>query len=360
MHDGQWLPTRKQLVHIAKILKRQIQQLLCQNCQQADYVNLTYDGWTDPGGRRYQAVTVRFIKGIFAAPVGLLAMKEVKSVHERAVELRAMIQHLQMQFRIADKTLNLCSDRCSMNVQAFRKQKGELNTVFGESWLPCACRILNNLLSLCMSPITETARPIFRIQRRFRKCGPFVAFLQSRAAPIQATPSIRTVLILSPYMEEFTQEEQLAMPELNGRVQTVANVPDSRAELALRAVRDCFNCGLRSPVGLRCCDGICDIRAGFCRVSEAVARAAAVTALDCFLGKCARLCLGLGIGDGCEWVDRRSREGLLRRRTPGLAAACTGTSPAARSVSRGDCKAVRLYTRRNTRASQLTPTTSAA
>jgi hypothetical protein len=162
MYNGQWLPTRKQIVHIAKILEHQVQQSLCENCQQADYGNLAVDGWTDPRGGRYQAVTVRFLKGIVAAPVGLLAMKEVKSVYERAAELRAMIQHLPMPFRIADKTLHLCSDRCNMNVR------------------PSGSR---------------------------------------REFPIQAIPSISTVrwyrsedilrslLILWLYMEEFTQEE---------------------------------------------------------------------------------------------------------------------------------------------------------
>jgi hypothetical protein len=45
-----------------------------------------------------------------------------------AAELSAMVRYFQGQFRIAEKTLNSCSDRCSMNVRAVRRDKRELST----------------------------------------------------------------------------------------------------------------------------------------------------------------------------------------------------------------------------------------
>jgi hypothetical protein len=98
-----------------------------------------------------------------------------------------------MQFGIEDETRNLRSDRGSMNVHAFRMEKGELRTIFGELWLPWACHILNNLLSLFMSRITRTTKPIFRIQQRLRRCAPLFAFRQIQDAPLQSIPSVITV-----------------------------------------------------------------------------------------------------------------------------------------------------------------------
>jgi hypothetical protein len=203
---------------------------LRESCERAEYVKLAIDGWSDPRGRRYQGVTVRFVDGIGATPCALLAIKEVKSVHGCAAELSAMAQYFQGQFRIAEKTLNSCSDRCSINVRAFWRNKRELSTVFGELWLPCVCHILNNVISFFMSRIPGTTRPIFWIQQRFRKCGPFLAYLRIRAAPRQAIPSrstmrwhssedlFATLLTLWPDMVEFVRRERWEMSELNEKV----------------------------------------------------------------------------------------------------------------------------------------------
>jgi hypothetical protein len=175
-------------------------------------------------------VTIRFVDGIGATPAALLAIKEVKSVHECAAELSAMVWYFQGQFRIAEKTFNSCSDRCSMNVHAFRRDKRELSTDFGDLWLPCVCHTLNNVISFFRSGITGTRRPIFRIQQPFRESGPFLGYLRIRDAPRQAIPSIGTVrwyssedlfatlLTLWPYMVEFARKEQWDMPELNEKL----------------------------------------------------------------------------------------------------------------------------------------------
>jgi hypothetical protein len=201
-----------------------------ESCEWAECVNLEVDGGSDPRGRRYQGVNIRFVDGIGATPAALLAVKEAKSGHECAAELSAMVRYFQGQFRIAEKTLNSCSDRCNMNVRAFRRDMRELSTGFGDLWFPCVCHILNNVISFFMSRITRTRRPIFGIQQRFRKCGPFLAYLRIRAAPRQTIPSmstmrwdssedrLATMLTLWPYMVEFARKKRWDMPELNEKV----------------------------------------------------------------------------------------------------------------------------------------------
>jgi hypothetical protein len=88
---GQWLRSQKQLGDIAQILKARVQESLRESCERAEYVNLAVGRWSDPHGRRYQGVIIRFVDGIGAAPVALLAIKEVKSVHMSAAELSAMV-----------------------------------------------------------------------------------------------------------------------------------------------------------------------------------------------------------------------------------------------------------------------------
>jgi hypothetical protein len=113
-----------------------VQESLRERCERVEDVNLAVDGWSDPRRRRYQGVTIRFVDGIGATPTALLAIKEVKSIHECAAELSAMVRYFQRQFRIAEKTLNSCSNRCSMNISVFRRDKKELSTIFGKLWLP--------------------------------------------------------------------------------------------------------------------------------------------------------------------------------------------------------------------------------
>jgi hypothetical protein len=129
---GQWLPSQKQLGYIAQILKARVQESLRESCERVEYVNLALDEWSDPRGRRYQGVTIRFVDGIGATPAALLANKEVKSVHEYTAELSAIVWYFQGRFRIAEKILNSSSDRCSMNVRAGERDKRELSIVFGE------------------------------------------------------------------------------------------------------------------------------------------------------------------------------------------------------------------------------------
>jgi AraC-like DNA-binding protein len=123
-----------------QILTTRVQESLRESCERGKYVNLAVDGWSDPRGRRYQGVTIRFVKGIGATPNALLAIKEVKSIYECAAELGAMVRYFQGQFRITEKTLNSYSDRCSMSVRAFRRDKRELSTVCGEFGYPVYAR----------------------------------------------------------------------------------------------------------------------------------------------------------------------------------------------------------------------------
>jgi hypothetical protein len=65
-------------------------------------------------------------------------MNGVEAVHKHASELMAMVRHIQAQFRVGAKNVNLCSNGSSMNTHAFWTENGELRAGSGELWLPCA------------------------------------------------------------------------------------------------------------------------------------------------------------------------------------------------------------------------------
>jgi hypothetical protein len=55
-------------------------------------INLGFDGSSDPGGRRYEAATARFVDlKSLTARTRLSAIREIKSIHESGGELRAML-----------------------------------------------------------------------------------------------------------------------------------------------------------------------------------------------------------------------------------------------------------------------------
>jgi hypothetical protein len=89
----------------------------------------------------------------------LLALKEIKTIHQNAVELRLAVERLQGRFDIKNKTINICTDRCSMNELAYR---GDLAEQFftGAYWVPCVCHFLNNLLTRFMETISDVLAPI--------------------------------------------------------------------------------------------------------------------------------------------------------------------------------------------------------
>jgi hypothetical protein len=174
-------------------------------------------------------VTARLLRGT-ETTVALLALKEIKAVHESARELRVMVGRIQERFGTRDRTLNICSDRCAMNECAFRAGRRLQELLTGGLWLPCTCHIRNNLLGRFLENISEIVRSIFRLQQRFRKLAPFLSFLASRQARVQSIPSYSTVrwyrccalftsiLAVWDYMVEFTALEELEIRELQPAV----------------------------------------------------------------------------------------------------------------------------------------------
>jgi hypothetical protein len=57
-------------------------------------------------------------------------MKEIKSIRESAAELRLILERVKAKYDIRRKTLNLCSDRCSMNEAAFRLRGLDYSSLF--------------------------------------------------------------------------------------------------------------------------------------------------------------------------------------------------------------------------------------
>jgi hypothetical protein len=78
------------LPQVTKVLRYRLEERLQEMCATSSGVNLAVDGWTDPRGRRYQGVTARRLRGT-ETTVALLALKEIKAVHESARKLRVMV-----------------------------------------------------------------------------------------------------------------------------------------------------------------------------------------------------------------------------------------------------------------------------
>jgi hypothetical protein len=215
------------------LVKDEVEQSLVMKCDASPYIAFAMDGWTDSRGRRFQGVTVRlFNPSTFSAETHVLAMKEVKTIHESGRELALILSHLVESYRGRATPLNVCTDRGSINIAAFRRQERTLRDTFDEPhlWLPCTCHILNNILSEFMHHISHISTPIFRIQHRFRKCGPFLAYLSEQGSSKTSISSISEVrwyssnqllsdlLTLWPHMQGFLEREHLVMPDLSDEV----------------------------------------------------------------------------------------------------------------------------------------------
>jgi hypothetical protein len=244
--DGHELPDPRAFRDILRLVKDDIREVLYTECQNALYINLALDGWTDPRGRRYQGVTARLINRDarkLSSSTRVLMMKEIKTVHESAKQLRAIIDRCMYQYDIHSTVLNICTDRGSMNRSAFRNPNKLLINIFEDPdwlWLPCSCHLLNNILSKFLSEIADDLlKPIFRIQHRFRKSGPFLSYLLQTDSIRTTIPSVSEVrwysceeLLVSlnylwPYMLGFIEREHLRMPELTDEVRhniTLLNV----------------------------------------------------------------------------------------------------------------------------------------
>jgi hypothetical protein len=231
---GEWLPTAGQLTRIIHILMDRLTDAMRTERSLMPVANLAVDGWSDHRGRRYQGVTARLLDPrTMMVVTRLLAMKEITCVHESASELRAIVGRVRTTFGVDARTLNLCTDRCSMNEAAFRSHQFDSPLLHDQLlWLPCTCHILNGILSCFIGGIRQRLKPILRLQQRFRKCGPFLAYLLRRNAAITSIPSISPVrwyssnmlfeslLVLWDQMVSFAAEEGWVLPELSETVQS--------------------------------------------------------------------------------------------------------------------------------------------
>jgi hypothetical protein len=113
---------------IRRTVRCRLDESLLELCAKSDAVNLAVDGWSDRCGRRYQGIVVRFLNmNKMTARPTFLALKEIKMIHQSGVELRFAAKRLQGRFDIKNTTVNICTDRCSLNELAFR---GDLTEQF--------------------------------------------------------------------------------------------------------------------------------------------------------------------------------------------------------------------------------------
>jgi hypothetical protein len=225
------LPWEHSFRDMTKRVKDELEGKLMGECEASGYVSLALEGWSDPRGRRYQGVTVRVPTAadhMLQTETHLLALHEIKTIHESAEELRAIIARVRRRYGLAI-CLNICTDRGSLNITAFRNDIHALQALLdGQTiWLPSTCHILNNVLNAFFKSIGELLAPIFRIQHRFRKSGPFQTYHirhHSRTTAIPCTSMVRwysshallsVLLELRPLMLAFQEQKGFAVPELN-------------------------------------------------------------------------------------------------------------------------------------------------
>jgi hypothetical protein len=244
-----------------KILKEHVETDIRPQCARSEMMSLAVDGWSDPRGCKYQSVTARHVDpNTLSARSRLLAMKEIKCVHESRGELQVMLERLQGKYGIQGKVRNLCTDRASINESAFRVQSADLSSAFGESllWLPCGCHLLNNVLSFFLDRIRHRLKPIFYLQQRFRKCGPFLSSLLQEKSKVTSISSVSTVrwfssnslfqslLPICDRMVRFSEMENYRIPQLNDAVRGDIERLRGLTVLFLAAQKDLEGDGYRS------------------------------------------------------------------------------------------------------------------
>jgi hypothetical protein len=230
------LPTNTQFGAIVHGLKNLLEQNIRGECGTVitefgrPVVSLAVDGWSDSRARRYEGVTVRQCNPR-GGPVRFLALKEVGAIHDSASELAEVVRRVIAKYGLERGFWNICTDRFSMNLAAFRENHTSLDDFYESTWrwLPCVCHFLNNLLSLFLNNIKHRTGPIFRLQQRFRKKGPFITFLAQHGCFL-SIPSVSPTRWYSahelfvrletlwPFMKAFATQEQKRVPELNDGV----------------------------------------------------------------------------------------------------------------------------------------------
>jgi hypothetical protein len=78
------IPSGMSFTDLSRARRGRLEDALRQRCASVSHANLAIDGWSDPRGRRYQGIMVRLPEGGSSSTVLLLALKEIKSLHDSA------------------------------------------------------------------------------------------------------------------------------------------------------------------------------------------------------------------------------------------------------------------------------------
>jgi hypothetical protein len=207
------------------MLKTKVKEAIRRQCATAPFVNLAMDGWTDPGSRKSQGITLRTVHSDGKTEICLTAMKTVLPRHETGPVLANYLDNIVRRYDLNEKLLNICTDRGSANLKAFQNTP-KLENFFCRLWIPCCCHLLNNFLHTFMHEIKELMTPIFRLSATFRARSRFRAYLMSVNAPLESIPSyieirwytayemFRALDILWPHMLAFVGIEKMQVSEL--------------------------------------------------------------------------------------------------------------------------------------------------
>jgi hypothetical protein len=246
---GPGLPNRRQIVSIINLLHLKVIGGLFEQIGKAKYVNLAIDGWTDACMRRYQGVTARFVSPTDKVKSVVLALKEVLEIHESGPMVRGIIEQVVQKYGLTQKLLNICTDRDSMNINAFRTNPLPLSC----QWIPCAAHLLNTILGYFHDNAPHLVDEIFNMAKALRRRPGFFAFLRSKKQSCVRLPGYSRIrwysssLLFTRLIEqwrfilEYCEAEEIECDALQyfSQVQLLSSIANSfqKAETALEGDR---------------------------------------------------------------------------------------------------------------------------
>jgi hypothetical protein len=114
--------------------------------------------------RRYQGIAIRLISAPKKPSVLMPGLKEVLNTHESAKSVQELTAKVIAKYGIVDKLQNICTDRCSLNINSFRLKSAEIEC----AWIPCCCHLLISVIDCVYDNIPLFRKPIPNVQKALR------------------------------------------------------------------------------------------------------------------------------------------------------------------------------------------------
>jgi hypothetical protein len=197
-----------QLVNIVSLLKTAVQESIWNECPETEFVNVAFDGWSDPTRRRYEGITMWLITPDQTTRVHLLVFKSREWMHETSRQLYRLISWLLDKYGIRNRLVNRCT-ACSLNLSHSRIAWNEI-AFFGQS--------------------QRLMKPVFILQNKFHHREYLIIDLEQTQVPprvgmsfsevhwYSADDRFNAVNILWKFMVKYDRREKLEIEELNDQI----------------------------------------------------------------------------------------------------------------------------------------------